>query len=645
MLRPYFLSTMRQRPIANPILTRELRARWRSNLSSILLFCYALFLALAAGLVYASASFSSRDSTLLRQMADTGHTLFLTLSGMQIGAWMLLGPALTATTIASEREQGLLEMLQMTSLSAWRICAGKLLSVFGFVVLLMFAPLPMTALCFLLGGVSPSQFCAALALQMTTAISGLCFGLWASAWSRRATTGLTLAFGGIVAYNVLTLLIFIAHAAGSPWASFKAAGASPWQSFFLDGVWRTNPLFVFLTENDTGVGTSWLSTYTPLDLPDWLFCGAWQLLFSCGLIFSATRALWKPLDEGDAPLSKKASRRTSSTRSAFGRTSHRDKSAALIATSDRADEATDSPLALEPAHIAKRPWEIGVLSRFCARNPVLEREVRRWGRAPRLGRVVARWTRMAALLFVGVYALGLVYFLGDTVARARELFWIVISIGTLLGALLACGLGAVLFAREREAGTWEGLQLSLLSTREILTGKIVPALGVCVAFCVVFWLPAFFFIEVASSYGISTSSWSYQEVYFYQWLFSLLIAIGASWFCLTWSALISAFASRVWLAVSWSIGSLLILFVGLPIFAVLIISLFRRFSSDVAMMTFFRVWHPVFAVVMMNESSSSTRYHTTPWGTTWVFLAVTFSLGAILMLLTARRLRKTLRHG
>lgn len=635
---------MLQRPIANPILTRELRARWRSNLSSILLFCYALFLALAAGLVYASASFSSRDSTLLRQMADTGHTLFLTLSGMQIGAWILLGPALTATTIASERERGLLEMLQMTSLSAWRICAGKLMSVFGFVLLLMFAPLPMTALCFLLGGVSPSQFCAALALQMTTAIFGLCFGLWASAWSRRATTGLMLAFIGVVAYNVLTLLIIIAHSARSPWASYNVAGSAPWQSFFLDGVWRTNPLFVFLNENDA-LGASWLSTYSPLDLPDWLFCGALQLLISGFLLTSATRALWKPLDEDDAPLSKRASKRTSSTRRGFGRTAQRDKSA-TSAQDEATDEAAGLPIKLEPVRILKRAWEIGGLSRFCSSNPVLGREVRRWGRAPRLGRVVARWTRLAALLFVGVYGLGLVYFLGDPIERGRDLFWLVISIGTLLSALIACGLGAVLFAREREAGTWEGLQLSLLSTRQILTGKIVPALGVCVAFCVVFWLPTLVCINGALSYGIPTSGWR-QTVYFYQWLFSLLIAIGAMWFCLTWSALISAFASRVWLAVSWSIGSLLILFVGLPIFVLLVISLFASFSSssDVTMMTFFRVWHPWFAIVIMNNSaSSSTRYHTTPWGTTWVFLAVTFSLGAIWMLLTARRLHKTLRH-
>ena len=629
---------MRSLPIANPILTRELRARWRSNLSSILLFCYALFLALAAGLVYASASFSAQDTRLLRQMADTGHTLFLTLSAMQIGAWMLLGPALTATTIASERERGLLEMLQMTSLSAGRICAGKLLSVFGFVALLMFAPLPMTALCFLLGGVSPSQFCAALALQMTTAIFGLCFGLWASAWSRRATTGLTLAFGGVVAYNVLTLLIFIAHAAGSPWASFKIAGAIPWQSFFLDGVWRTNPLFVFLTENEsnTRLSASWLSTYTPFDLPDWLFCGAWQLLFSCGLVVSATRALWKPLDDDEAPLSKKASKR------ALKRTSSTRSLADGSPASERQSLTTDDlPLTV------RRPWEIGVLSRFCNANPVLEREVRRWGRAPRLGRVVARWMRIAALLFVGIYGLGVVYFLNDPLERGRDLFWLLISIGTLLGALLACGLGAVLFAREREAGTWEGLQLSLLSTREIIVGKIAPAFAVCAAFCVFSWLPALFFIEVASSLGISTSGWNYQQVHFYQWLFSLLIATGATWFCLAWSALISAYASRVWLAVSWSIGSLLILFVGLPVFAVIVVNSFARYSSsgDVAMMTFFRVWHPVFALVMMNDHmSSSTRYHTTPWGTTWVFLAVTFSLGALSIALAAARLRQTLRQ-
>lgn len=618
------------RPIANPILTRELRARWRNGLSSVLLFCYAIILALAAGMVYASATFSSHDARLLRQMAETGHTLFLTLSGLQIAAWMLLGPALTATSIAGERERGLLEMLQLTPLSARRICGGKLMSVLSFVLLVMFAPLPMTALCFLLGGVSPGEFVAAFALQMATAVGGLCFGLWASSWSRRATTGMTLALGITIVWNVLSFIIFIAHEARSPWVNMSSA-MSAWQSIFLDGVWRINPLLVFLTENldaRSRTGSSWLSTYATWDAPDSLFCIALQLLFAGALIASTSRALWRPLDDDDA---EKQPKRRSSTRS------RRNTS---VTNEQSATPASSATPALLTHTASKRAWEIAPLARFRSGNPVLEREVRRWSRAPRLGRVVARWTRLAALLVGGIYALGLIYLFGDPERRGNELFWLLAGVGIFLSALIACGLGAVLFTREREAGTWQGVQLSLLSPRQILRGKIVPSWCATLAFCVLFWLPALLCVNVSWSSGFSSN----DRIRFSHWLFSLLIATGTTWLCLTWSALLSAYAARIWLAVAWAIGSLLALFVALPLFVTLGIGLFGGYSYDYAMMTFFRVWHPVFALSMLSYNEYSTnRYHVSPSGATLHFLLFNFAVGALFLGLTHRRLRRDLR--
>src|SRR4028119_632660 len=141
-------------PIPNAILVRELRARWRGGRSMILVLAYASLLALATGLMYASSSINASANgsvSLNSQMAAVGHSLFLLLSALQIGGWLLLGPSLTATTIAGEREHGLLEGLQLTPLTAGRICFGKLLSASLLVLLLLVAPLPITAICFLLG--------------------------------------------------------------------------------------------------------------------------------------------------------------------------------------------------------------------------------------------------------------------------------------------------------------------------------------------------------------------------------------------------------------------------------------------------------------------------------------------------------------
>ena len=611
------------RPIANPIFTREYRARWRSGLSNVLLFCSALFLAIAAGLVYASASFSARDSTLLRQMAETGHNLFLTLSGMQIGAWLLLGPALTATTIAGERERGLLEMLQLTPLSARRICGGKMLSVWGFVTLLMFAPLPMTALCFLLGGVSPQEFCAALALQFTTALFGLSVGIWASAWSRRATTAMALAFGVVIGWGVLTFFVFIAHQMRSPWVNLGSAG-SAWQSFLLDGLWRTNPLFVFIMEAENSrANMSWFSIYTPFRYADWVFCGALQIAISAALLKSATRALWKPLDDESSTRSVKKSRRAQ-------------RNEAVSAT--QSDQIAND---IAPVIAQSSTFGIAAFTRFRSGNPVLEREVRRWGRMRRAGIVASRWARIGFALALGGYAIGVAYMLIDPINRGIEMFWFVISVGFLLAACLACALGAVLFTRERESGTWESLQLSLLSPRQVLVGKFAPAWWLCVAFCVVFWLPTLLCVDgvLVSSFARAT----YLRVPFSQWVWTLLIALGTTWSCLCLGTLMSAFATRIWLSVSWTIGTILFLYIALPLFTILIMNALFNYSSRANdfFITVFRLWHPLFAVVTIIESRSSNRFNTSPIEATAAFLAVTFALGFVMLAFSYRRLKRT----
>ena len=54
----------------------------------------------------------------------------------------------------------------MSRLTPLQIVTGKLLSALSFIGLMMVVPLPSIAICFLLGGVSPGEFCLAALLQM-----------------------------------------------------------------------------------------------------------------------------------------------------------------------------------------------------------------------------------------------------------------------------------------------------------------------------------------------------------------------------------------------------------------------------------------------------------------------------------------------
>jgi ABC-type transport system involved in multi-copper enzyme maturation permease subunit len=112
----------------NPVLVREVRSRWRGR-SFVLILAYLVLLIGVVGWNYSSYDMGLMSNTLssTKRMAQAGHEMFLTISWMQTLFYLLLAPACTATSIASEREHGLLESLQLSPLQPWKIVWGKLI--------------------------------------------------------------------------------------------------------------------------------------------------------------------------------------------------------------------------------------------------------------------------------------------------------------------------------------------------------------------------------------------------------------------------------------------------------------------------------------------------------------------------------------
>ncbi len=419
--------------ILNPILTRELRARWRGGRSMILVISYAAFLAVAAGIVYATSSISNDASDISGQMARVGHNLFLTLSGLQIVAWMLIAPALTATTVAAERERGLLETLQLTPLSPWRICGGKLLASLLLVVLLMFAPLPITSLCFLLGGVSPGEFGVALAMQTATILCGMCLGLWISCRSRRATGAMTSTFVFVGAWSLLCFFLLLGHESRSPWiyAGATSTAAEMWHSGWLDFAWRTNPLLVFLMEiagsSGRDAAASWANIYLGVAWPDWVLNCAAQLLTSLIFLVLSVRTLAKPFADAAEESASQPARGFLARR----------KNAALSVAKVPENSAIEYSIAAKRSVLHRKIvsnaqdggvwWQWNWLARFRSPNPMLEREVRRrarWRRSPRRAQKVARVLAVLAILPCG-WAFSRL--LGDPASHSEDA-WSVVTI-------------------------------------------------------------------------------------------------------------------------------------------------------------------------------------------------------------------------
>ena len=207
----------------NPVLTREVRARWRNWPAFLVVLSYAALLAGTVGWRYATALNAGQGITVATA-PHLGRELFITITVVQALGWMLLAPVLTATAIAGERERGTLGSLHLSCLTPQQICTGKLLSALSFIALMLLVPLPIMAVCFPLGGVSPAEFVTALALHTITAITCASIGLFCSASNRRSVTALGMSLIIIALWCVIPPLCFL-----SP--LFAA------QSLSHDGVW------------------------------------------------------------------------------------------------------------------------------------------------------------------------------------------------------------------------------------------------------------------------------------------------------------------------------------------------------------------------------------------------------------------------
>ena len=171
---------------SNPVLTRELRASLRNARAFGLL---ALYVALLGAVV--TANFPGDTSIDLQSDGGArGQALFWWLFGSQIALILAILPAMATGALAQERERQTLQPLVLTPLSPLQIVWGKAGGVLSLVGLMLLATLPLTSLCFLLGGVDTGMLVAAYAAILGLAVFTTGFGLYCSARWQSATRAL-----------------------------------------------------------------------------------------------------------------------------------------------------------------------------------------------------------------------------------------------------------------------------------------------------------------------------------------------------------------------------------------------------------------------------------------------------------------------
>ena len=568
----------------NPILTRETRARWRGR-AFALLFCGVAILAVAMIIAYNDATTQWLGDG--DRAARIGAKLFGDMTYYQMCGWMLLAPSLTATAIAGEREQGLLEALQLSRLSPGQIVRGKLYSTLAFIGLLLLATQPVMAICFLLGGVSPMEFANAFAQILLTALAGASLGLCVSAWSRRSSNAAGTTLGCILMWGFGTMIVF----ALSMWPKVRGV---PFVSQTLVGLSMLNPVFARIVQQ-------WPYS-TPLPAlaafgiePEWicrfLLCGA-----SILLLLASVPAVRRPF--ADQPWME-----------TFAATPE----AGFVTAESKTSKAARGTVHLP----------IADMLRF--RNPILQRDLR----AKLLFRRPGPWAMffqfwlLAGLIYMYLWALWKAY---TTQSGAYNL-WPMINGASLFALiLLPAILSATAITREKESDTWQSVQLSLLSPVEIIFAKQMASMAVVPLLL----LPLLPFVPVclrASEYDDHVTIW--------QMLLTLLLHLATAWFASAWGLAISNHCRKTAVATSWTIGSLFVLLVIAPGIIVSLIDDMTGDASTSRTLDFVASAHPFGAFSQLFDHRNDWWHWATLRGI--VFL---FALGSALLTLLRLDLEK-----
>lgn len=163
----------------NPIIVKEIRSRMRGPRAFITL---TVMLVAMGGLMYGLLQIilaSARYTNILSP--QVGQALFASLVFLLLFMIAAVTPAVTAGAISGEKEKQTYEMLMSTPLSPSSILWGKLVSALSYVLLLLFAAIPLASVVFIFGGVALRDMIKALIVLLVIAAAYGVLGLFFSA--------------------------------------------------------------------------------------------------------------------------------------------------------------------------------------------------------------------------------------------------------------------------------------------------------------------------------------------------------------------------------------------------------------------------------------------------------------------------------
>jgi ABC-type transport system involved in multi-copper enzyme maturation permease subunit len=197
----------------NPIWIRELRQAARLGRTPVILtvitILMTLLIASVGGIVSTEAS-----------PATTGVVIFQVFFSLAYFVVTVVGPAVAANSIASEREGRTWEAVILTGLSPATVARGKFLAAFTSIGMYVVMLAPVGALPFLFGGVTATEVVVAFAGLFLIALLSVAFGLAVSSKmeSLRAAILVTLLVAfPLTSFAFMTFGVAMSHLAHRAW--------------------------------------------------------------------------------------------------------------------------------------------------------------------------------------------------------------------------------------------------------------------------------------------------------------------------------------------------------------------------------------------------------------------------------------------
>ena len=178
----------------NPILESSARRRMRTEKTPLILTVYIAVLLLFS--VYQLSMFFSSGITVGQMRLSTEWYIWLT--ALELLLIVVTAPALSAASIAGERERQTFSLLLVTGVGTRKIIIGKLMENFAFLALLILSGAPVMMLAHITAGIPVLQLVLTILFLMLIALEALAVGLLVSALCRRTLTAIIITYLAIV---------------------------------------------------------------------------------------------------------------------------------------------------------------------------------------------------------------------------------------------------------------------------------------------------------------------------------------------------------------------------------------------------------------------------------------------------------------